>query len=449
MSLHRNPEFMRNTWLELTPQRLLAMPVLLGLILLVASLAEARNLRLADVALVLFVLVAVFYGTKLAADSMTEEFVQGTWDSQRLSGLGAWSMTLGKLLGGPVFAWYGGVFCMGAFIATSLDAEFYPTLRAALIAIGLAVSLHAFVLLSNLMAFRKLPGSAPTQRARGLALLFALLFVPQMIALVVSKRRELGDVQWYGWEFAAPDFALLCAGLAVFWSVLGLYRAMREELAFRDPPTAWIAFLLFVFVFIGGWFHGGPALPERFARGGATTAHLGACMLVSLIATYGLLFGERKDWVKLRRIVALWSGGEFRRAFELMPKWLATFLLTLAVTAVFAVVALVNESAMSGIALACTALAFLAFLVRDGALVLGLHFTRDQRRADAAAALYLGVLYVLLPALLGGFGLKFLFPVFWPPMIQQQPPWVLLMLLQAAAALDFARRRWQQLPAPG
>ena len=448
MSLHRNPEFMRNTWLELTPQRLLAMPVLLGLILLVASLAPARDLRLADVSLVLFVLVAVLYGTKLAADAMTEELVQGTWDSQRLSGLGAWSMTVGKLLGGPVFAWYGGVFCMGAFIATSLDAAFYPTLRAALIAIGLAVSLHAFVLLSNLMAFRKQPSTAPTQRARGIALLFALLFVPQMLALVMSKRRELGDVQWYGWEFSAPDFALLCAALAVFWSVLGLYRAMREELAYRDPPTAWIAFLLFVFFFIGGWFYGEP-LPGRLAQGSPVTAHLGACLFVSLLATYGLLFGERKDWVKLRRIVALWSGGEFRRAFELMPKWLATFLLTLAVTAVFAVSALANESTMLGISLACTALAFLAFLVRDGALVLGLNFTRDQRRADAAAALYLAVLYVLLPALLGGFGLVFLFPVFWPPMIQQQPPWVLLMLLQAAAALDFARRRWRQLPAPG
>jgi hypothetical protein len=448
MSLHRNPEFLRNTWLELTPQRLLAMPAVLALILLVVALADAPGLPLANVAMSLFVLVVVLYGAKLAGDSMTEELVQGTWDSQRLSGLGAATMTAGKLLGGPVFAWYGGAFCMAAYVATSLDAAPYPVLRAGLIVVGIAVTLHALALLSNLMAWRKLPRSIPTQRSSGVMVLLALIFVPQLLAFMFSGR-EFGDVRWYAWDMPAADFALLCAALAAFWSVLGLYRTMREELAFRDPPTAWIAFLLFLFAFIGGWFHTGDAGLDEFTRGRPALAHLGACALVSLVATYCLLFGERKDWVKLRRIVALWQAGEVRRAFELTPKWLATFLLTVAVAAAFAVAALATQPVMEGIALACVAFGFLTFLVRDGALLLGLNFARDQRRADAAAALYLAVLYALVPGLLGGLGLEFLLPAFWPPMLQAQPPWLVLMLLQAAAALDFARRRWQQLPPAG
>jgi hypothetical protein len=269
--------------------------------------------------------------------------------------------------------------------------------------------------------------------------------VPQLLMALLS-RRELADVVWYGHAFAAVDFALLCTGLAVFWAVLGLYRAMREELSFRDPPLAWIAFLLFVFAFIGGWFHGDPEF-DGGNIGAPIVAHLAACALIALASTYALLFGERKDWVRLRRILGLWRAHERRRAFELMPKWLVTIALTVVTSTAFAVAALVTKAPMQGIADACVAFAFLAFLVRDGALVLGLNFTRDQRRADAAAALYLGVLYILLPALAGAMHLAVLFPVFWAPLIHAQPPWIVLVLLQAAAALDFARRRWTQLPA--
>ncbi|MGQ0586991.1 MAG: hypothetical protein ACT4PK_07300 [Gammaproteobacteria bacterium] len=441
-----NPEFMRNAWLELTPQRLLAMPAVLALILLIAYLGESKALHLAPVAMILFVVVTVLYGTKLAGDSMTDELVQGTWDSQRLSGLGAWSMTLGKLFGGPVFAWYGGAFCLIVFVAAS-PAE-YATLRSVLIAVGVAIGAHALALLSQVTAWRKLPPtSIQARRSGSVMVLLALMFVPQLMVFMVSGR-EMPDVHWYAWTFAGADFALLCTCYAVFWAVLGLYRSLREELAFRDPPVAWIAFLVFVFAFIGGWFHNGEPQASGLPLSSPLTAHLATCAIVSLVATYLLLFGERKDWVKLRRILAHWQGGERKRAFELMPKWMATFVLTAAVAAAFAVIVLVRERGLDGIALTAAALGFFVLLARDGAIVLGLNFTRDQRRADAAAALYLGVLYVLLPALLGVIGLKLLLPVFLPPMLYEQPPWVVLMLLQAAAALDFARRRWRDLPAP-
>jgi hypothetical protein len=115
--------------------------------------------------------------------------------------------------------------------------------------------------------------------------------------------------------------------------------------------------------------------------------------------------------------------------------------------ALFALACVATLSPMSAIAKLCTAVAFLAFLVRDGALVLGLNFVRDQSRADAAAAVYLVVLYVLLPGLLSALGLHFVAATFWPPLIHEQPVWLVLVLIQTAVAMDFAIRRWKRLPA--
>lgn len=443
MSPYRNPEFRRQVWLELTPQRLVVTPLILGLILLLVWFAKQRLDALSTFSMMLFVGMTVLWGAKLAADSLNNELVQGTWDSQRLSGMGAWQMTIGKLAGGPVFAWYGGVLCLGAFaLTTPWD---WPALRMLIGGLAAAVAIHSLALLSALLAWRKFPRTTTTPRARGTWIILVLM-APQLF-FGLSRSGQLGDVSWYGWTFPAADFTLACGLLTMAWALFGLYRVMREELAFRDPPNAWIAFLLFLFAFVGGWFHGGGSEFRVFRELDPTAAHLAACIAMSLAANYFLLFGERKDWLRMRRLVALWRDHQRRRAWELTPKWLATFGITSLTTIVFCLTCLVTEPPMRGIAAGCTALAFVAFLVRDGAIVLGLNFARDQTRADAAAGIYLVVLYALLPGLLGALGLQALATMFWPPRVFEQPVWLVLIVLETAGALDFAVRRWRRLPA--
>ena len=102
-----NPEFRRNLALELTTHPLLAMPgvMLLAFLLAYALARDLGGLRAVGwTAFGLFGGITVFWGTQLASASVLDEFRDNTWDTQRLSALGPWTLTWGKLLGGTVSA---------------------------------------------------------------------------------------------------------------------------------------------------------------------------------------------------------------------------------------------------------------------------------------------------------------------------------------------------------
>lgn len=96
-----SPEFLRHAWLELTPYRLVAMPVVLIGVFLVALLFAGGNWGsdLAIAAVVVFAGIVFPWGNRMIADSLTQEIAGNTWDRQRMSALGAWEMTWGKLFG--------------------------------------------------------------------------------------------------------------------------------------------------------------------------------------------------------------------------------------------------------------------------------------------------------------------------------------------------------------
>ena len=85
-----NPELRRNLWLQLSPQRLIAAPVALGIVFGLGWLTAPQ--WLSSIGLTIFYLLIGFWGTRRAADTLAEETAGGTWDGQRLSSLGAWAM---------------------------------------------------------------------------------------------------------------------------------------------------------------------------------------------------------------------------------------------------------------------------------------------------------------------------------------------------------------------
>ena len=452
MNLLRNPEFVRNCWLELSPQRLVAMPAILGLLFLLCHLSNTvagmsgHFPGVHSVALVLFVGITLLWGARLATNAMVDEFDAGTWDTQRLCSLSPGQMALGKLLGGPVFAWYGGLICGLVFLYQAPEG-LPEAIRTLLTAVAVALCVHALAILVSLSSWRKL-AQGQRSRSRGIGILLGIFFLSPLRVLFQHSEHT---VRWYGSDFALPDFALLCAVLAAFWSLLGLYRAMREELAVRQRPVAWIGFLLFLDVFVGGWVYGNAPVVwlNRMLLPSISPLlmHLALCGVVTMTIVYVVIFTEQKDWVRLRRMHGLWQGGRWSLALALMPKWLVALVLSALTAFAFVALAAAELPLRDAIRVGAMALGLLAFLVRDCGLILGLNFTRDRRRADSAAMLYLVVLYVLLPLMLRFAGLGLLVPALVPQLQYDQPVWVLISLFEAALSLAFALQRWGQLPA--
>ena len=118
-----SPELQRNLWLQLSWGRVLAAPLLLGI--LVAALLQSMQPppgHVAEYARWGFVLLLAFWSTRRVADSLAEEVSGGTWESQRMSGMSAWSMVWGKLIGGAIFPWYCALICLGVMVWYGLQA---------------------------------------------------------------------------------------------------------------------------------------------------------------------------------------------------------------------------------------------------------------------------------------------------------------------------------------
>ena len=126
-----NPELRRYLWLELTTARLVAMPLVisaLGLLAGASAWEAGQPTGGVDVlqaisagAVTCFVLLVLLWGTRLAAGAVVREVADRTWDQQRLSSVGAWDMAWGKLFGSTVYVWYGGLLLLAvAVVALTL-----------------------------------------------------------------------------------------------------------------------------------------------------------------------------------------------------------------------------------------------------------------------------------------------------------------------------------------
>ena len=121
-----NPEFRRNLWLELTASRFLG----LGAVIVLCVAALEAGEQFDDFAggyvylgKMGFVLTVIVWGTRRAAAGMGAEVRSATWDWQRLSSMGPWSMTWGKLFGPTAFTWVAGFVFIALMVSRAAPRE--------------------------------------------------------------------------------------------------------------------------------------------------------------------------------------------------------------------------------------------------------------------------------------------------------------------------------------
>ncbi|MBC7545353.1 MAG: hypothetical protein H7338_21720 [Candidatus Sericytochromatia bacterium] len=440
--MNLNPEFQRNLWLELTLHRLIGMPLVLGGIFLLAYLsADPADGVVTLTALTLTCLFTFGWGTYLAAETVSGEIKSRTWDVQRMSSIGPWSMTWGKLFGSTIFPWYGSLICLTVYGLSAPERSL--TTVVLLLLTGLMS--QAVAMLASLAAVSK-------GQAQGRSAVIGYCVIGILSAWPLFSLYRFKDaVSWFGYPFAAIDLTLISVTLWVVWALIGCYRQMSRELQVAGTPVVWVSFLLFLWLFVAGFI---PAAPE--IRDHMPSLYLAVGSGVMLILTYGMVFNDRKEPAAMRRMLLAAQTGQWRRLLEDVPVWLPTLVMAtvlalglivlLVVSPVNAVQAVAAKGAknwVSTVEVISWIVAFLLFAARDMAIVLFFSLGARRNRADWTAGLYLAILYALVPGLLTAMGAGQLVALFCPWLARHPGTSLIAGAMQVILMAVLVHRRWQ------
>jgi hypothetical protein len=432
-----SPEFQRHLWMELSPYRLVAMPVVLAGFFLATLLYTAGGIGsdLGIVAIVLFMGMIFPWGNRLISDSLNNEIAGTTWDRQRMSAIGAWDMTWGKLAGSTIFVWYGGALCL-AVLAVSLSGIWRPHDIAIAVAMMVLAGIfsHATCFLFTLLAVRR-------HRARGvvragLYQMVATALGGLLLGAVVWHGFDAGPpttIRWFGQSLPLAGFLLLTVGLWCAWSVAGAVAVMRTEFQQNNPPWLWLGHMVFAMVYIAGI----DLVPEVIARRVPWfPTGLFPAFCVAIAGTYITVLCEPKSRVPLRRLVHLLLRGDVVAVVRMLSHS-ALGVLLVGVSA--AVILSTGDTVTSNgdrthsANLNLFTLSIFFFVVRDIAIVLAVATLRPKS-GERQAFLLLLLAYTAVPALASLTSLEGVLPFFWPIWGGEFLPSVLPPALEAMMA---------------
>ena len=397
-----NPEFRRNLWLELRLHRLVAMPVIVALVAALLVTIDSSLGLLRSGALAAFYGVVFLWGGRRAAAAIADEVNGRTWEMQRMTALGAWSMTWGKIFGGTAFVWYGGLMILAIFCYASVALRELPV-QGALIFAGMEIAagilVHAVAIAVSLVLLAKQPlaRALPVTFSQmiGLAAVLVMAWRPEFGLMLVPEWRAFDAVVWFGWVVSFHAFAFGSVAIFAAWAVFGVYRLLRAELQFAGLPWGWPAFTLFLIAYLCGFI----AEAEVFGA----SAWLMLAFSVAWAATYIAVFADSNGPLRYRALISSAAAGRPDLALRRLPRWLPSALL-LAVFALAVILAGDFERIAAG-GLVFRALdveigrlsrlwiaAMVLFALRDIFFVLLLN-ALSHRRPDFTAFIYLVLLY--------------------------------------------------------
>jgi hypothetical protein len=399
-AFEQNPEFRRSLWLEFSPQRLILMPLVILLVLFVvgsfdAATSEKLSGRILSLSLLGFVGLTIIWGCVQVSNALGHEFSDGTWDSQRMSSLTPWQMAWGKLLGGTLYAWYGGgILLTIAFFAASIGMKlhFPDILRGGAGLILLALLLHTLSVMWLLLRWQQHPGKAQGRINIIGPLILLWLLGGFLFSVFMRFTRELSDIgqhapHWYGMK-VDENFLLFFLGVLVIWAIIGLWQLMRRELLLRNRPWWWLAFLLFWIFWCAGFVPQQEQEQEKI-----WAVFFMVCAMLTWISVYLLILFEKKDPAFWIRLIAAWKRRDSELLQHLLPNWLVSFALAL-VLSVCALLLFGSDFFFRN--LLCL-ISVTAFVLRDTAWILWLNLNPRARYPDSAALVSLAVAYGVLP----------------------------------------------------
>jgi hypothetical protein len=369
------------------------------------------------------------WGTRRAADSLAEEVSGGTWESQRMSGLGAWQMTWGKLIGSASFVWYCAAIAYLVVLWASNRIEATggigrPPLQVAfdffvggLVAQAAAFSI-ALLLLRKAAQYRRLTITL----AQTCGFLVYFLFVRGDFSEQLTVRFRAGglpsnEMLWSGGGDALDAARVVAVGATCLWSIIASYRLMRTELQYRSLPWVWTSFLVFILVI------GATASSADGAYG-----WLALPLLAFVLLTYLSFFADNRDPVRYRWALLSLRDRNWFEVISAIPWWIISYVFAAAsavaiawslaevagfeanrtLTPAFRMFMMAIQHPSASLALV------MLFMLRDLLVLLWISCSPWRSKADVAGIIYLAIVYWPLAAILWISDLSHLLPVVAP-----------------------------------
>ncbi|MDE2182500.1 MAG: hypothetical protein KGJ78_05710 [Alphaproteobacteria bacterium] len=433
-----NPELERNVWLELTPRRLLVMTMVLALAFFAAAVTAGTG-GPAETARWAYYIIVVIWGSRNAARSVVGEIRDHTWDTQRLSSLPAGTMMWGKLFGATSYNWFGGVLCLAVILASLIG---HSGVLVAIIELVYYLSIgmiaQSVALLASLMAAGRRQGHSQFEvflyQGAGMVAaiaVYAIWSVADPAGSILLHHAPTDFIVWWGRSLDARGFLLISLALFAAWTLTACYREMRIELQMRNGPLVWLAFLLFIGVYVAGfdaWLSGYPYLTDLDAV--ARRLLLAGSALAAL--SYVMVFLEPKNRVQYRWLAGRFGAFELGTGLSRLQSWMMSYLAAVALGVVLVAWLGLNRQLGGQGAVG----AMLGFFTRDMAIVVLAGTLSRRRTGDFAAAAILFMLYVLLPAIIGGLNYGAGTLLFFPRI--SDPVWLSPTVAWAEAAVAWA-----------
>jgi hypothetical protein len=402
-----NPEFRRNLWLELTPRRLIFMVAILALVFFAAGVSGEYTPGTA--ARVLYYFIVVLWGARSASLSVVGEIRDHTWDSQRLSSIGALQMTWGKLFGSTIYNWFGGAICL-----VVIAVQGFATNAAASVIIDLIYLVTAGLIAQSVSLLASLIAIRRRQKHSGLEVflyqisgiiaavgVFYIWEAADPASAILLGHKPTDFIVWWGATLDARPFLLLSLAVFAAWILTGCYREMRRELKLRNGPLVWLGFLIFIGLYVAG-FDAWLSQDKQTAQWSIVALRLALAATTYGLLTYLMVFLEPKDRVLYRWYGMQIGAGRIGLALGSLQAWIMNFFATAVVgVALILWLGTHNQPGEYQMIVAST----LGFLTRDVAIFVLFATLPGRRRGDFAVLATLVALYVLFPAILDGLGL--------------------------------------------
>jgi hypothetical protein len=457
-----NPEFRRNVWVQFTWTRLLAAPLLTLVVCYAFLLVNHHDYRLLQ-RIAEFVggsVIVGLWGTRRAADSLAEEVSGGTWESQRMSGLGAWEMTWGKLIGSVSFVWYCATiaFLVVLWASNRIEAaggigrsplqvafDFYV---GGLVAQAAAFSI-ALLLLRKAAQYRRL--TITLAQTCGFLVYFLFVrgdFSEQLSARFRATNLQSDDMFWSGGGPELDVARAVAIGATCLWSIIAAYRLMRTELQYRSLPWVWTLFLIFVLAV------GRTVSSTESAYGWLTLPFLAFVLL-----TYLSFFADNRDPVRYRWALLALRDRKWFAVVSAVPWWVISYIFA-AVSAVAIAWSLAEVGAVDrggeptpavrmflmAIEHPSASLALvMLFMLRDLLVLLWLSCSPWRSKADVAGIIYLALVYWPLAAIIWISGMPHLLPVVAPIATGNIGADFVPIGIELAFALFLFYARWREI----